>query len=117
MTPFDIVLVPFPFSDLSSSKKRPCLVLATLKPKGLGEHCIVAMMTSNSSLLEFPGDVEVFNWNEAGLPRETTVRLAKVVTLDVNMVSKVIGSLTAKDQQLVRKQFRNVYQPLLSPQK
>lgn len=38
----DIVVLPFPFSDLSSSKRRPALVLASLE----GEDCILAQMTS-----------------------------------------------------------------------
>ena len=62
MTPFDVVLVPFPFSDLSAAKRRPCLVLATVRPKGLSVHYIVAMMTSHLSGFRFPHDVVLADW-------------------------------------------------------
>jgi hypothetical protein len=35
MTPFDLVLLAFPFTDLSTTKQRPGLILAVLQPKGL----------------------------------------------------------------------------------
>ena len=40
----DVVILPFPFSDLSSSKKRPALVLADLK----GDDIILCQITSKN---------------------------------------------------------------------
>ncbi len=112
-TLFDIVLVPFPFTDLSTTKRRPCLVLAEAKPRGLPRLFVVAMMTSQTKSLSFPYDVSLQNWELAGLPKATLVRLAKVVTLEETMIRKKIGRLDSVDQKLVRAQFAGLFAPVL----
>ncbi|MGH7964674.1 MAG: type II toxin-antitoxin system PemK/MazF family toxin [Candidatus Binatia bacterium] len=114
MTPFDIVLVPFPFADLSTAKQRPCLVLASLKPKGLSEHVIVAMMTSHLRGVSFPSDVVLTDWQKAGLPKPTLARLAKVVTLDKRLIKRKLGHLLKIDQQIVTMKFTELFSSILA---
>ena len=100
MTPFDVVLVPFPFTDLGSVKRRPCLVLATAEPAGLPAHLLVAMMTSHMDR-RFPHDVELADPAAAGLPKATLVRLFKLVTLDATLKPRRLGRLAASDRARV----------------
>jgi mRNA interferase MazF len=109
MIPFEIVLVPFPFADLTSSKRRPCLVLASFRPKSMGEHLILAMMTSQVKPPNFPHDVILKNFEEAGLPKATLVRLSKIVTLDSSMVYKKLGKLSKKDQAAIKIEFGKLF--------
>jgi len=113
MTNFEVVLVPFPFADLSAAKRRPCLVLASLKPRSLHEHVILAMMTSQVSGPKFPHDVEIEHLSPAGLPKPTLVRLGKVVTLDSQLIVKSLGSLHARDRERIRAEFRRLFGSLL----
>jgi len=113
MTPFDVVLVPFPFADLSTTKKRPCLVLATFKARSLGLYATVAMITSNASALKFPHDVDIEDLSESGLPLPSVVRLAKVVTLEGALVIKKLGKLGMRDQKAVRSEFRKLFSELV----
>lgn len=113
MTPFDVVLVPFPFSDLTAVKKRPCLVLSAIHPKGLGAHYVVAMMTSSLTRIEFPGDLLLEDWKKAGLPKKTVVRLAKIVTIDASLIRKRIGRIGAQDKQKVQSAFTRLFSELL----
>ena len=112
MTPFDLVLLPFPFTDLRTNKQRPCLILAAFQPRGLPEHYVVAMITSQLDGSEFPGDTRLTKWSEAGLPKPSLVRLAKVVTIERSLIRKELGSLHAADRKSIRKEFRRVFKQL-----
>lgn len=113
MTPFDVILVPFPFADLKSTKRRPCLVLASYKPRGLREHLVVSMITSQLSGLRFPGDVQLSNFQIAKLPKPSLVRLSKLVTIDSEIVIKRLGSLGAADRREVQTQFKKLFKECL----
>jgi hypothetical protein len=72
------------------------------------------MMTSHLSGLGFPHDVLLSDWQKAGLPKPTLVRLAKVVTLDEVLVKRKLGRLLRTDQQAVTTKFRELFSPFLS---
>ena len=78
MTPFkagDVVSVEFPFSDFQTYKRRPGLVLVA------GEmDLLVARLTTHPP--REPSDVAMKHWSEIGLPRASTIRLTKLVTID-----------------------------------
>jgi hypothetical protein len=69
--------VEFPFSDFQTYKRRPGLVLAS------GEmDLLVARLTTHPP--REPSDVVMKHWSEIGLLRASTIRLAKLATIDVN---------------------------------
>ena len=98
-----IVLVPFPFSDLSQTKLRPALVLAEAD-RG---DCILCQITSNPY-----GDSQAIalinNQLAAGSLHKTSyVRPSKLFTANHNLMQKEIGSLTADA-------FRQVIEDVIS---
>lgn len=114
MTLFEVVLVPFPFADSTSNKKRPCLVLSTFRPKSMREHVILAMMTSRIQPPNFPHDIILNDFEEAGLPKPTLVRLSKIVTLDSHLVLKKLGKLTKRDQVALKARFKALFAGLIT---
>ena len=92
---WDIILVPFPFTDLESYKKRPALIISPDEyNKGL--DVVIAFITSK---LDFPykiGDYKIQEWKLAQLPRASMIRM-KFATIEKSKIIKKIGSLTNKD--------------------
>lgn len=111
----DVVLVPFPFADLTTHKQRPALVLACVASGGLPELAIVAMITSRTEADEVPGDCRVDRWAAAGLARESKVRLAKVVTVEATLVRRKLGMLDAGDRIRVSRGLDALLAPWRAP--
>ncbi len=95
---WDVVVVPFPFTDRNESKRRPALVLSNRKFNGHG-HTVMAMITS-SAHGPWPGDTILGQYESAGLDRPCTVRL-KLFTLDNRIVLERISRLSHADAKAV----------------
>lgn len=97
---FDVVRVPFPFTDKDASKNRPALVLSDARlfnvPIG---HSVMAMITSEANA-PWPLDCIVRNLQAAGLPAPSKVRF-KLFTLDHRLVHGKLGQLDTLDAEQV----------------
>ncbi|TRW92910.1 type II toxin-antitoxin system PemK/MazF family toxin [Candidatus Methylobacter oryzae] len=104
---FSIVVVPFPFTDQDTAKKRPALVLSgSLFNTSVG-HSVLAMITSakNSTWLY---DVHISDLKSAGLSSASIVRM-KLFTLDNRLIIRKAGILANSDQQAVTKAFSKLF--------
>ena len=72
----DIILIPFPFTDLSGNKKRPALVLVS------GDIDIIVAFISTQIKWKENTDVLLNPSNENGLKKDSLVRLSKLATID-----------------------------------
>ena len=97
---FDVVVVPFPFTDRLTTRRRPALVLsdATVFNKHVGQS-VLAMITSASNS-DWPLDVNIENLESAGLSHASVVRM-KLFTLDNQWVIRKAGTLVAHDRTSV----------------
>ena len=97
---FDVVVVPFPFTDKNTTKRRPALVLSDAKAFNRRiAHCVLAMVTSAKNS-DWPLDVEIEDIDAAGLPSASIVRM-KLFTLDDQLVIRKAGALAPKDRKAV----------------
>lgn len=94
---WDVVLVPFPFTDLKALKKRPALVISPNDYNDEGMDIVLAFITSKMDSSARIGDYHLKRWKSAGLPKPSMIRM-KLVTIDKNIIIKKIGSLTVKDK-------------------
>lgn len=105
----DVVVVPFPFTDLRTTKRRPALVLARLASATVPSLVIVAMVTSQLQSGHLPGDCRLSKWTECGLLHPSKARLGKLVSLEERMLGKKLGSLTSDDVEKVRRELRKLF--------
>ena len=89
----DIVIVDFPYSDLSGSKRRPALVLA----HDLEDDVVLARITSKPR--ETETDARIVEWKISKLLFPSTVCLAKLATLSVSLVEEKISELSKSDKR------------------
>ena len=105
---FDIVTVPFPYTDKNKAKKRPAIILSQYDEfdKKIG-HSICAMITSEKNK-PWPHDVSIKNLKRTGLPAPSVIRM-KFFTLDHQIIIEKIGTLSAKDLGNFKKSFKAVF--------
>ncbi|MGK5087958.1 type II toxin-antitoxin system PemK/MazF family toxin [Bdellovibrionota bacterium FG-2] len=104
---FDVVVVPFPFSDLPKSKKRKALVISSKSFNKGNENSVLLMITSaHKSKWHF--DVPVSSLAEAGLHKDCVVRM-KTFTLDNGLLLERAGRLGSKDASQVIDAFKKSF--------
>ena len=98
--PWEVVVVPFPFTERSTTKRRPALVLSDAGNfnKQVGQS-VLAMITS-AKISSWPLDVEIEDLDSAGLPSASVVRM-KLFTLDDQLVIRKAGVLSKTDKLAV----------------
>lgn len=109
MKPGDIALVRFPFTEVATEKKRPALILARTIRSPRNRLATVAMITSQVEALKLAGDVILTDWKAAGLLHPSLLRLAKIATIDEDLIDKQIGRLAKGDLAEAGKAFRTVF--------
>lgn len=87
-----VVLVPFPFTDLSAVKRRPALVISSDDYNAATGDVIIAQITSKVDSPSRPGDHRLERWREAGLPLPSLVR-ARMTTLHSSLLLKSLGKM------------------------
>jgi mRNA interferase MazF len=111
--PGDLALVRFPFTELAAAKKRPAPVLARTIKSSRHRLATVAMVTSQMEALKLDGDILLAGGKAAGLLHPSPLRLAKIATIDADLVDRVIGALSASDLGAARSAFHRVFEPWL----
>jgi mRNA interferase MazF len=101
LAPFDVVVVPFPYSDRLAEKRRPALIVSHADLPGRLARVWVAMITSVPH--DDLGDVSIHDLAMAGLPVASTLRASKIATVDVDRVLRVAGCLSDDDETLARR--------------
>jgi mRNA interferase MazF len=95
---YDIVVVPFPFTDRRTSKRRPALALSSQTFSAESGHTVLAMITSAANPA-WPMDVSI-EPAAAGLRAPSLIRM-KLFTLDNRLILRKVGSLAERDRRAV----------------
>ncbi len=99
----DLILIPFPFTDLEDSKKRPALVLTTTNL----DVTVVFITTRLKWRTET--DVLIKPTDRNGLKKESLIKLNKIATLDQELAIGRLGTLTEKEIKEVNEKLIELF--------
>ncbi len=105
-----IVLVPFPFDDLSATKVRPAVCLTNeIKPYG---HVVLAFITSNITNTAST-DVVIKNtdadFNATGLKVSSAIRLHRLMTFSRSIIKKQLRELSTSKKSEVEDKLKELF--------
>lgn len=92
----DVILVSYPFSNLSATKIRPGIVISVSHPS---QDVFIVPLTSRTQNL-LPGEFVLREWQQAGLNTVTAVKRG-IFTLEQSLIIKKIGVLSSIDRNLL----------------
>jgi mRNA interferase MazF len=93
----DVVLLPIPFTDLTSRKVRPAIVVG-----GEGTDLFVVPISSVLTNTDF----QLQEWQTAGLNVASGVK-AQLATVEERLIIRIIGHITAADRELLNDKLRS----------
>ena len=102
--PYDfgaVVLVPFPFTDQSASKKRPAVVVSNRDYSLSRPDLVMMAITSQVRAILALGEAWVSHWQQAGLLKPSAIKPV-FTTLDQRLVIRQLGKLQPADVQALR---------------
>ena len=106
-----IVLVPFPFDDLSNQKVRPGVCLTDeIQPYG---HIVLAFITSqvsaNPTDTDFVIEATTAEFPQTGLKVSSTIRLHRLMTVSKMIIRRELGELSANQQTEIENRLRKLF--------
>lgn len=106
----DIVLVPFPFTDFSTLKQRPALIISSDAFNRSREDVILVALTSQTESASKGGNylIKGTEQKRSGLLREGVVLVGKIITIDQRLIRNRLGSLSPKTLVEISKRISKI---------
>jgi mRNA interferase MazF len=92
----DVVLVPFPFSDQTSIKKRPAVVISSNAYNEISADIVIMAITSQTEKTMGIGECLIQDWQGAGLLKPSAIKPA-ISTIEQTLVLKKLGRFAHQD--------------------
>jgi len=101
----DIILVPFPFSDLRGIKQRPVLILSKTDYNINCDDVITCGITSNKKNSKYSVLIENKDLTEGQIPATSRIKVDKLFTLEKSIIIKKIARINKESFEKVKKEF------------
>jgi mRNA interferase MazF len=98
----DIVLIPFPYTDLLGNKKRPAMIL--IESESFITVCFISSQINYFNEFDF----HLYPNDSNRLKKESLVKLNKLATIDKDLVIGRIGSLSEKEITILDLNLRGI---------
>ncbi|MDG2991619.1 type II toxin-antitoxin system PemK/MazF family toxin [Candidatus Synechococcus calcipolaris G9] len=107
----DVVLVPFPFTDLSQTKLRPAVVLCVDSQRQDITLCFISSQNLKEATLDevilTPDELE---FSQTGLKVASKIRVTRIVTLEYHLLQRRLGGLGQQQLQRLNEALRFAFQ-------
>ena len=103
----DVVLVPYPLTEPSPSKRRPAVILSSDHYNSSTGEIMIAPVTAHGRSVPRIGDHTIIDWQEAGLLGPATVR-TRLITIRASHVLRRIGAVSQRDMAGLSQWLRRV---------
>lgn len=101
----DIVLIPIPFTDLTSQKRRPAVIISTAAYNEKNEDVVVVALTSNAEPKNFSVILTADDLEDGNLKVTSMIRVDKIYTLNKSIVLKTFGRVKPDIISKIRESF------------
>ena len=104
----DVVLVPFPFTDQTASKRRPAVVVSSdAYHRERPDVIVVAVTSRTAGLTARFGDVLIEQWRDAGLLKASLIKPV-FMTIEESLILRKLGALQQRDVDALRKALQQI---------
>jgi mRNA interferase MazF len=103
----DIVLVPFPFTDQTTTKKRPAVIVSSNAYIQNRPDIVIMAVTSQSYGSGYFGDVRIQNWQQAGLLKPSVIKPI-LTTVEKGLVIRKLGNIRDNDQAALNENLQSI---------
>jgi mRNA interferase MazF len=97
----DIVLVPFPFTDQSTTKRRPAVVISSSSYHRERADLIIMAVTSQTRPAGMLGEVQVGDWRSAGLIKPSVIKPV-ITTIEHRLIIRRLGQVDDETAKALR---------------
>ena len=104
----ELVVVPFPFSDLTTIRQRPVLIISNNRYNDTSEDIITCGITSNLKNSQYSILFDNPDLLEGSLPVKSRIKVDKLFTLNKNIIIKRIGRINKETFDKVKNEFFNL---------
>lgn len=102
----DVVLIPIPFTDLSSNKKRPVIIISNDNYNKNNLDTVVVALTSNLMFKnKYSIEIDNHNLEKGKLPQKSQIRCDKIYTLSKNIVVKKFNKVNKQTYELIKQKL------------
>jgi mRNA interferase MazF len=103
----DVVLVPFPFTDQRTTKKRPAAIVSSARYHQQRPDLIVMAITSQFRPTQTVGEAVIGNWQNAGLLKPSVLK-PLLATIERSVVLRTMGKLHPDDRARLRNALQQI---------
>ena len=104
----EIVLIPIPFTDLSSQKRRPVVIVSNDAYNNKTSDIVVVAMTSNPASVDYSFAITATDLEKGALNRPSKIRVDKIYTLSQTIIVKTFGQVNTKTLERIRQTLKTL---------